>query len=110
MWSFPLGHAHNYYINMAAEAGVVGLGAYLFFLAATFGLCARLWRTATTPWGRARSALGALGVMVTVAVQGFFDNVFVHGMEVQVALVWRWSPWPSDTARSEDARHGHSKG
>ncbi len=86
VWSLPLGHAHNYYINIAAEAGVVGLGAYLFFLAATFGLCARLWRTATTPWPRT-VALGALGVMVTVAVQGFFDNVFVHGMEVQIALV-----------------------
>ncbi|GAC1430217.1 MAG: O-antigen ligase family protein [Chloroflexota bacterium] len=86
VWEFPLGHAHNYYINMAAEAGIVGLIAYLLFLGLTLRLCVRLWRSATTVWARA-IGLGALGVIITTAVQGFFDNVFVHGMEVQVALV-----------------------
>jgi O-antigen ligase len=32
----PLGHAHNYYINIAAETGSVGLVVYLVFLVATF--------------------------------------------------------------------------
>lgn len=32
----PLGHAHNYYINIAAEAGSIGLIAYVLFLAAVF--------------------------------------------------------------------------
>jgi O-antigen ligase len=86
VWIYPLGHAHNYYINIAAEAGIVGLAAYLFFLASTFWLCLRLWRSATTPWGRV-IGLGAVGVIVAAAVQSFFDNVFVHGMEVQIALV-----------------------
>jgi O-antigen ligase len=31
-----LGHAHNYYINIAAETGIIGLIAFLFFLTATF--------------------------------------------------------------------------
>ncbi len=31
-----LGHAHNYYINIAAEIGSIGLTAYLFFLMAMF--------------------------------------------------------------------------
>jgi len=31
-----LGHAHNYYINIAAETGAVGLTAYLLFLMAMF--------------------------------------------------------------------------
>lgn len=31
-----LGHAHNYYINIAAETGAVGLTAYLLFLLALF--------------------------------------------------------------------------
>lgn len=30
----PLGHAHNYYINIAAETGTVGLAIYLLFLTA----------------------------------------------------------------------------
>jgi O-antigen ligase len=86
VWQYALGHAHNYYINMAAEAGVIGLAAYLFFLGSTLWLCIRLWRTASSPLGRV-IGLGALGVVLTTAVQGIFDNVFVHGMEVQIALV-----------------------
>ncbi len=31
-----LGHAHNYYINIAAEIGSIGLTAYLLFLMAMF--------------------------------------------------------------------------
>jgi len=32
----PLGHAHNYYINIAAETGLIGLTAYALFLLAVF--------------------------------------------------------------------------
>ncbi len=32
----PLGHAHNYYINVAAEMGIVGLIVYLAFVLAIF--------------------------------------------------------------------------
>ena len=28
-WPDPLGHAHNYYLNLVAEIGFIGLGAYL---------------------------------------------------------------------------------
>jgi hypothetical protein len=31
LWPEPLGHAHNYYINTAAETGLLGLAAFLVF-------------------------------------------------------------------------------
>jgi len=34
----PLGHAHNYYINIAAEMGTIGLVVYLLFVLALFVL------------------------------------------------------------------------
>ncbi|MGC8786842.1 MAG: O-antigen ligase family protein [Anaerolineae bacterium] len=41
-WRDALGHAHNYYLNIAAEAGIIGLSAYLFLFGACF---AYAWRT-----------------------------------------------------------------
>ena len=37
----PLGHAHNYYINIAAETGSIGLIVYLLFILATFVVAGR---------------------------------------------------------------------
>jgi len=86
VWIYDLGHAHNYYINIAAEAGIVGLIAFLVVLIAAFVIVARLYRRAATPWART-VALGALGALVTVAVHNNFDNIFVHEMEAQFALI-----------------------
>ncbi len=86
VWTNPLGHAHNYYINVAAEAGVVGLVAFLVVLISAFVIAARLYRRALDPAARTL-ALGTLGVLVTVAVHSVFDNIFVHEMEAQLALV-----------------------
>jgi len=84
-WRDPLGHAHNYYLNIAAEAGVVGLLAYLLL----FGACLfYAWRVVLHARGYGRAlALGALGVLVHLSVHSLFDNLFVHSMNVQVGLV-----------------------
>ncbi len=80
-WPEPLGHAHNYYLNLLAETGVIGLGAYLLMWAVVMVLTARaLGRTS----GFARGVLiGLMGVWVHVAVHSLLDklsvnNVFLH--------------------------------
>jgi len=84
-WRDPLGHAHNYYLNIAAEAGVIGLGAYIILVVACF---AQAWRVMQRTKGYWRAvALGTLGVLVHLSVHNLFDNLYVHSMNVQLALV-----------------------
>ncbi len=84
-WEDPMGHAHNYYLNIAAEAGLVGLGGYLFLWGAIFWHGWRVYRRAEDRW---RSiTLGILGVMVALCAHSLFDNLYVHGMNMHLALL-----------------------
>jgi O-antigen ligase len=85
-WGPNLGHAHNYYINIAAEAGTFGLIAFVILLVSACVICVRSYRRAVDPIGRA-IAVGGLGVIVGFAAHQSFDDLFVHSMEVQIALV-----------------------
>jgi O-antigen ligase len=90
-WEDALGHAHNVYLNVAAETGLVGLAAYLALmitaLAWVWGQLRRAGRSSTTS-GRWRAALivGILGVLVHLSVHNVVDNLFVQGMVLQVGL------------------------
>ncbi len=83
-WSDPLGHAHNYYLNVAAETGLLGLLAYLVLWGAALWQGWRALRAATGVWHSL--AAGLLGMIVALSIHNGFDNLFVHGMAVQVGI------------------------
>jgi O-antigen ligase len=96
-WFEALGHAHNYYINAAAETGSLGLLAILAIL----GISVFIGWCAAHSFGSARRALpspspdasigwalalGLFAALVAFDVHNLTDDLFVHGMELQFAL------------------------
>ncbi len=51
----PLGHAHNYYINIAAEMGTIGLVVYLLFIFAIFFAAMRILQRINKKYWRAKA-------------------------------------------------------
>jgi putative inorganic carbon (hco3(-)) transporter len=87
-WSEPLPHAHNYYLNTFAELGIFGFAVFLGFCATVFSRLATGLRQSNDATGVTRALLiGALGAMVTFSVHNMFDNMFVHGIGIQLALI-----------------------
>jgi len=101
-WREPLGHAHNYYLNMAAEAGIPGMLALLLVIGMAFrGLTRRI--QASSPEAVARGALalepayspafaralalGLLGSLAVFCIHNLFDNLLVHGVGIQIGVL-----------------------
>ena len=89
-WREALGHAHNYYLNMAAEAGLLGLVALLLTLTLAFRAILRSvgsdGQPLPTPFRRAL-AVGLLGSLVVFCIHNLFDNLLVHGVGIQVGML-----------------------
>jgi putative inorganic carbon (HCO3(-)) transporter len=84
-WPYPLGHAHNYYLNLLAETGIIGLICYLVAWIAIFALTIRVLRRETgVRWGL---ALGLLGTWTHLTVHSFFDNLFVNNMYLHLGVM-----------------------
>lgn len=81
----PLGHAHNIFINFAAETGVLGLETFTIFWVGVAWLTARRGR-ARQGWISALT-IGVLGTWTYLTVHGLFDNLFVQHMQLQLALL-----------------------
>jgi O-antigen ligase len=89
-------HAHNYYLNLLAESGMVGLAAYLLLMMAAFAYTTVRIRGAQGrgdwpghPYANPLAlALGLLGVLIALSVHNLFDNLFVRGMTAQVGLTF----------------------
>jgi O-antigen ligase len=89
LWEDPLGHAHNIYLNVLGETGLLGLTAYLaLWLVVAHWLWQR--RQAALAEGgdgwQAALALGLLGMLAHLTIHNGFDNLFVQGMYVHIAI------------------------
>jgi len=86
LWEDALGHAHNIYLNVLAETGLIGLAAYLLMWT---GVAGWLWRrTRQQQLGSWEQALlvGVLGVVAHLTVHQLFDNLYVQGIQLHAAL------------------------
>lgn len=83
------GHAHDYYIQVAAEAGLVGLSTYLLLLGGLVftGFAALRSRAGAEPFTRAL-IVAAFGVIAAVAVHNIFEVLHVLSMGIQLSVVW----------------------
>jgi putative inorganic carbon (HCO3(-)) transporter len=77
-WVHPLGHAHNYYINILAETGILGAIAYLFLWAIIFAQAIRL--LPKLDWSERGVALGLLTAWTALTVHHFFDKLYVNNL------------------------------
>jgi len=88
-WPEALGHAHNYYLNMLAELGIVGGLLLLLMLGLFFRLLGGALLTTEdqshTFW---RAVLaGCVGGLVVFCVHNMFDSLFVHSVNVQIGAL-----------------------
>ncbi|TAK25766.1 MAG: hypothetical protein EPO26_01975 [Chloroflexota bacterium] len=85
-WNDPLGHAHNIYLNVLGELGVIGATLYGVMVISWFGIAIAAMRRAATPFQRA-TALGIVAALAATAVHGLFDNLYVAGMNVHIGVL-----------------------
>jgi putative inorganic carbon (hco3(-)) transporter len=91
VWTNALGHAHNYYLNIFAETGVLGLLAYVFWWATVFVLTWRAVRRSPYRW----FALGLLGAWAHLAGHHLFDNLYVANMHLTIGALLGALAWTS---------------
>src|SRR5262249_49066321 len=86
-WYASRGHAHNYYLHMAAEAGLLGALASLALLGGV--VCQTLAALRRARGVFLRSALiGCCGIIAATAGHELFENLHALSMGVQLAAIW----------------------
>ncbi len=99
-WPLALGHAHNYYLNLLAESGILGLLAYLVLLGCVL---ARLWRVSRRMIGRKRGlALGLIGAWTHFVAHNFVDNILVNNVHLHLGVLLALSAWLIEGGEGKD--------
>lgn len=85
-WTLALGHAHNYYLNLLAETGIIGLTAYLVMGALIIRLTFRAIQKANSPIERG-IAVGLMGVWTHLSIHSLFDKLYVNNLFLMVGVL-----------------------
>jgi putative inorganic carbon (hco3(-)) transporter len=88
-WREALGHAHNYYLNILAELGLVGGALLVVLLGVAFrqlGVALRRSEDRADTFWRAVLA-GVVGGLVVFCVHNLFDSLFVHSVNIQIGVL-----------------------
>lgn len=84
-WEYPLGHAHNYYLNVLAETGIIGLCTYL---AMWITIVIITWRARRHPSPlSSAAAAGLLGTWTYIAVHSLTDQLYVNSVFLHVGVL-----------------------
>jgi O-antigen ligase len=91
-WRFRVsrGHAHNAYIQAAAQTGFLGLTSYLALLAVVVGRLSLALRLARDSEHRAL-VVGAIGVTAAFCIHNLFDYLHVLSFGIQLSVVWAFA-------------------
>lgn len=84
-WPQPLGHAHNIYLNLLAETGIIGLVAYgLLWI----GVIVQTWRATRRAdvWPRSL-AIGLLGTWAHLSVHQMVDTLYVANLHLHLGAL-----------------------
>jgi O-antigen ligase len=84
-WPYPLGHAHNYYLNILAETGILGILAYLLFWAAVFVQLIKL--LGKLSWPQRGIALGLLTAWTALAAHNLVDKLYVNNLFIYLGVM-----------------------
>lgn len=77
-WEDPLGHAHNYYFNILAEGGIIGLSAYMIMWMVIVYIT---WQCQRHPdILRRLFSAGLLGTWAYLAIHSLLDNLYVNNI------------------------------
>lgn len=84
-WRLALGHAHNYYLNVFAETGMIGLASYITLWGSVMLLT---WRARRQPDPLARLiVVGLLGTWTYLAVHSLTDNLYVNNLFLHLGVM-----------------------
>jgi O-antigen ligase len=84
-WSDPLGHAHNYYLNLLAEIGAVGLFIYILLWGAIYWQTIRVLGRET--WPIRGVALGLIGVWTAFTIHHAVDKLYVNNIYIHLGVL-----------------------